>query len=143
LLRIIGRRGTKPGEFNYPCDITFANNLLWITDSGNHRVQAVRPTGEPVASFGQAGDAPGDLALPKGIAVDPDGHVYVTDGRFENVQVFDSSGRLLLVLGEEGVGPGEFWLPGGVFIDERSRIWICDTYNGRVQVFEYLGGVRP
>ncbi len=139
LRRILGRRGTKPGEFNFPCGITCDGELLWITDAGNHRVQGVNTAGVPVASFGQAGDAPGDLALPKGIAVDTDGHLYVTDGRFENVQVFDASGRLLLVFGDEGTGPGEFWLPGGIFIDSRNRVWICDTYNGRVQVFDYLG----
>lgn len=138
LRRILGRRGTKPGEFNFPCGIACDGELLWITDAGNHRVQAMNAAGAPVASFGQAGDAPGDLALPKGIAVDGDGHVYVTDGRFENVQVFDSSGRLLLVFGGEGTGPGEFWLPGGIFIDSRNRVWICDTYNRRVQVFAYL-----
>ena len=138
LLRTLGRRGTGPGEFNFPSAVTGGSGALWVADTGNHRVQSVTATGEPIASFGQVGDAPGDLALPKGVAVDGDGHVYVVDGRFENVQVFDSSGRLLLFFGEEGAGPGEFWLPGGIFIEPGGRIWVCDSYNRRVQVFEYL-----
>lgn len=138
LRRIIGRRGEKPGELNFPSAIAADEHRLWIADSGNHRVQALTRSGDSVAVFGQAGDAPGDLALPKGVAVDADGHVYVVDGRFENVQVFDADGRLLLYFGEEGVGPGEFWLPGGIFIEPTGRIWVCDAYNRRVQVYQYI-----
>jgi len=137
LHRIIGRRGSGPGEFNFPSAIASGDEDLWIADSGNHRVQAVTRSGEPKAAFGRAGDAPGDLALPKSIALDPAGHVYVVDGRFENIQVFDDQGRLLLFFGEEGAGPGQFWLPGGIFIEPTGRIWICDSYNRRVQVFQY------
>ena len=143
ILRTIGRRGSGPGEFNFPCDIADDGQVLWIADTGNHRVQGVTHAGEPVASFGQAGDAPGDLALPKGVALDSDGHIYVVDARFENVQIFDRQGNLLLFFGEEGTGPGEFWLPSGVFIDERDRVWVCDAYNGRVQVFQYLKQEGP
>ena len=138
LVRVLGRRGTEPGAFNYPCDVADAGDVLWIADSGNQRVQGITAEGAPVVSIGQAGDAPGDLALPKSLAVDAEGHVYVVDARFENVQVFDRTGRLLLVLGEEGGGPGQFWLPGGVYVDATNRIWICDAYNRRVQVFQYF-----
>ncbi|MEK6674891.1 MAG: hypothetical protein AABZ47_04460 [Planctomycetota bacterium] len=139
LLKIVGRRGTKPGEFNFPCDLAMGNGVLWIADAGNHRVQAITPEGEPVAAFGQVGDASGDLAFPKSVSVDPDGHVWVLDGRFENVQVFDPSGRLLLFFGEEGHQPGQFWLPGDLFFEATGRLWICDSYNKRVQVFQYVG----
>jgi len=134
----IGRRGTGPGEFNFPCDLVFDGKMLWVADSGNKRVLGLSRAGAPLVEIGQEGDAPGDLALPKAVAVDSDGHVYVVDARFENVQVFDRQGRLLLAFGQEGTGPGEFWLPGGICIDADDRIWICDSYNGRVQVFDYV-----
>lgn len=138
LLRVIGRRGSGPGEFNFPSAITADENHLWIADSGNHRVQQITRSGEAVAAFGQAGDAPGDLAMPKSVALDPAGHLYVVDGRFENIQIFDREGRLLLFFGEEGSGPGQFWLPGGIFIEPSGRIWVCDSYNRRLQIFQYL-----
>ncbi len=146
-IRIIGRRGKGPGQFNFPCDIADDGTVIWIADTGNQRVQGLTHTGDPVAIFGEAGDAPGQLALPKGIATDSDGNIYVVDARFENVQIFDRTGSLLLVIGEEGTGPGQFWLPAGIFVDPDDRIWICDTYNRRVQVFERLietrVGVQP
>jgi len=138
LLRVVGRRGGAPGEFNFPSAIAGDGEKVWIADSGNHRVQAISRSGEPLVSFGQAGDAPGDLALPKSVALDPDGHVFVVDGRFENIQIFQPDGRLLLFFGEEGTGPGQFWLPGGIFIEPTGRIWVCDLYNRRLQVFQYV-----
>ncbi len=138
LRRLFGRRGSAPGEFNFPCDIAADAETLWVVDAGNSRVQGLTRAGEPIAALGQVGDAPGDLALPKSVAVDSDRHLYVLDARFENVQVFDRSGQLLLFFGQEGGGPGEFWLPSGVFIDQVDRLWVCDTYNARVQVFQYV-----
>ncbi len=136
LQRILGRRGSRPGEFNFPCDIAAAADILWIADTGNQRIQGITSAGDPVVAFGEAGDTPGRMAMPKGVATDREGNVYVVDARFENVQIFDRAGKLLLVIGEEGNGPGQFWLPAGVFIDQNDRIWICDSYNRRVQVFE-------
>ena len=133
-----GRRGSGPGEFNLPCDIAFDGQMLWVADTGNNRVQGLSRIGEPLVTIGQAGDSPGDLAMPKAVAVNKEGHVYVVDSRFENVQIFDRTGRLLLYFGQEGVGPGEFWLPSGIFIDATDRIWLCDSYNKRLQVFDYL-----
>jgi len=138
LQRILGHRGDKPGQFNYPTDVIEDGGVVWVADTGNNRIQGVTREGEPVAVFGSAGDAPGDFALPKGIAADGDGHLYVVDARFENVQIFDRQGTLLLFFGQEGGEPGEFALPAGVHIDARNRIWVCDSYNGRVQVFDYV-----
>jgi streptogramin lyase len=141
LKRIIGKRGSALGEFNFPLDLIPDGDTFWVVDTGNHRIQQISRLGEPITSFGAAGDAPGSLALPKGVAIDSDGHVYVVDGRFENVQVFDRKGNLLLFFGDEGTGPGEFWLPSGIQIDRNDRIWISDVYNRRIQVFDYVGRI--
>lgn len=138
LKRIVGQRGERGGEFNYPCDVAMSAQSVWIADAGNHRVQAIDFAGQPVTTFGQVGDASGDLALPKALAVDAEENVYVVDGRFENVQIFNRRGELLLFFGEEGHQPGQFWLPSDIFIEPSGRIWICDSYNKRVQVFDII-----
>jgi DNA-binding beta-propeller fold protein YncE len=91
-----------------------------------------------LGAFGRHGDASGDLAAPKGLGVDSEGHIYVVDALFDAVQVFDRSGQLLLAFGQRGVTPGRFWLPGGLFIDAQNRIYVADSYNQRVQIFQYL-----
>jgi len=82
---------------------------------------------------------PGNFARPKGIGVDPDGHIYVVDAAFNNFQVFNNQGALLLIVGATGRGPGQFYLPAGAFLDAQGRFYVIDQFNRRVQVFEYLG----
>lgn len=139
----IGRRGSEPGEFNYPTNIARDSaGRLYVSDSLNFRVQVFGPKLEFIREIGRKGDMPGYFAQPKGLALDPEGHLYVVDANFEAVQLFDSSGAVLMSFGREGKGPGEFWLPAGIFIDSHARIWIADSYNRRVQVFDYLPEVK-
>jgi DNA-binding beta-propeller fold protein YncE len=144
----IGARGDRPGLFNYPtaaCGIELPSTAqsadqpaIVVADAMNFRVQTLDVAGQPLVAFGRKGDAAGDFALPRDVAVDSDGHIYVLDNQFENVQVFDQQGRLLMAWGSEGAGPGQFSLPAGITIDARDRIWVADTYNRRVQVFQYV-----
>ena len=90
-----------------------------------------------ISVFGQNGDGSGHFALPKGLAVDPDGHLYLSDARFDVVQVFDEDGRLLLIIGGHGTGQGEFWNPAGIAIDGLGQIAVADTGNQRVQLLRY------
>ncbi len=92
---------------------------------------------QPIGAFGKHGDGSGQFALPKGLAIDSDGHLYVSDARFDVVQVFDSSGRLLLVVGRHGSGPGEFWNPAGLACDASDNLVVADTGNRRVQLLRY------
>jgi len=138
LKRSIGGRGAGPLQFNYPAGLAYSPALgALVADSMNFRVQIIGENRSPVI-FGDKGDAAGNFALPRDLAVDSAGHIYVLDSQFENVQVFDRAGRLLMAFGEEGSDPGEFSLPSGITIDASDRIWVADTYNRRVQVFQYL-----
>ncbi len=149
IVQRFGARGIDPLQFNYPSAITADETLdLVIADAMNFRVQIVSllasekvdPPHTPVATvvFGQKGDAAGDFARPRDVAVDEDHHIYVLDNQFENIQIFDRAGQLLLAFGAGGDQPGQFSLPAGITIDKKSRIWVADSYNRRVQVFEYL-----
>jgi DNA-binding beta-propeller fold protein YncE len=138
LTTTIGRRGTLPGEFNFPTHIAAAGDRLLVADSGNFRVELLNLDGVCLRTIGKKGDGAGDFALPKGVAFDSEGHIYVVDAQFENIQVFDSSGQLLMAFGEEGDGLGEFSLPAGLTIDGMDRIWTADAGNRRIQVFSYL-----
>jgi DNA-binding beta-propeller fold protein YncE len=133
-----GVRGAESGAFNFPTHLALADDYLWVADTGNFRIQKLDVDSHFVSAFGRKGDAAGDMSLPKGVALDRDGHVYVVDAHFENVQVFDQAGRLLMAFGEPGSGPGQFSLPAGIAIDSLDRIWVADSGNRRVQVFQYL-----
>jgi DNA-binding beta-propeller fold protein YncE len=141
LLATIGRRGTDPGEFNYPTLLwRSAKGRLYVTDSMNFRVQIFDAENHFVAKFGGSGDGGGDLPRQKGVATDQYGHVYIVDSLFHAVQIFNEAGQLLLSFGALGRGRGEFWLPTGIFIGPDDEMYVADSYNRRVQVFRYIGG---
>jgi DNA-binding beta-propeller fold protein YncE len=139
-LSSFGRRGTGPGEFNFPTHLAAdSQGWLYVTDSMNCRVQIFTADGEFKGQIGSMGDSPGHFSRPKGVAVDALGHAYVVDANFDNIQIFDRDGRLLLGLGGAGQEPGQFWLPNGIAISRQNEIFVADCYNHRVQVFKYIG----
>jgi streptogramin lyase len=138
-LTAFGKRGTEPGEFNYPTHLaTDAKGRLYVTDSMNFRIQVFDAAGHYENSIGSVGDSSGSLSRPKGVAVDRDGNVYVVDALFDNLQIFDQSGQFLLAVGEAGEAAGEFWMPAGIAVSREGLIYVADSYNRRIQVFKHL-----
>jgi len=139
LLHAFGKRGSAPGEFNYPTHLAATSNRqLVVTDSMNSRVQVFDLEGNLLSVIGSLGDSSGHLSRPKGVATDSMGHVYVVDALFGNFQIFDQDGQFLLDVGQEGSQPGEFWMPSGIAIGADDRIYVVDSYNKRIQVFRFL-----
>ena len=77
-LRGVGSTGAALGQFDRPNGISVTDDLLWIVERDNHRVQVFSlPDFTPLAAFGAD-----DLRKPYGLWVDKraDGYaVYVTD----------------------------------------------------------------
>lgn len=140
-IRQFGRRGSGPGEFNFPTALwQDRSGQLLVSDSLNFRIQRFNTRGEFISQFGQAGDASGDLSRPKGVATDRSGHIYVVDSMFHAFQIFDAAGELLFMLGSQGHEAGQFWLPTDIFIAADDSIYVSDSHNQRVQIFRYIGG---
>lgn len=141
LLQVIGRRGTGPGEFNFPTHLAFAGGELYVTDTLNNRVQVFGAGGQLVTrQFGERGLQLGNLVRPKGVAVDGEGNVYVVESYYDSLLVFSPKGEFLLPIGGTGTATGRFYLPAGVWVDSRNRVHVADMFNGRVVTFQFLGG---
>lgn len=139
--KVLGRRGTGQGEFNFPTSLWIdSSGNAYVIDAMNFRIQLFNPDGNFISMFGEAGDASGYLSRPKGIAVDTHGNIYVTDALFHAVQVFDQKGVFLYQFGNQGRNQGEFWMPAGIFIDSNNRIYVADSFNARIQVFQLVSG---
>src|SRR5206468_1707187 len=87
-----GTSGSAPGELFFPTgiDVDKAGNL-YVTDSGNQRVQLFKPDGAFVEAFGGAGAGDGQLNNPADVALDPSGRVFVMDKDNSRVQRFSPS----------------------------------------------------
>ncbi len=141
LLRTLGRRGEKPGEFNYPTYLALVKGELYVTDTMNARVQVLDvETGESKRIIGERGLNVGNLVRPKGVAVDEEGNVYIVESYFDRLLVFSKGGEFLMPIGGSVQGADNFYLPSGVWIDTHNRIFVSDMFNGRVALFKFLGG---
>jgi predicted membrane-bound mannosyltransferase/DNA-binding beta-propeller fold protein YncE len=137
-------QGDAPvGTFFEPWGIAVGpDGSVYVTDTWNHRVQKFAEDGEPVTSWGQYGQPfPEDPASkssfwgPRGIAVDPQGHVFVADTGNKRIAVFDEDGNFLTDFGTGGLDPGQFDEPVGVAVGEDGTVFVTDTWNQRVQSF--------
>ena len=84
----MGRRAvTGDAELNLPSSISI-HDIVYVTESRNHRVSMFTSEGQFLRSFGTKGDGPGQFYYPYGIAVDRDGLVYVSDCFNDRIQIF-------------------------------------------------------
>ena len=96
LLSVIGYRGNKNGQFNYPKGLTFNNNkLLYVVDGYNHRVQVFDKDDTFAFSFGKRGNNPGQFQWPIRISIDPNKNVLVTDDDANGIHVFTHDGHFI------------------------------------------------
>lgn len=140
-----GARGSGPGEFNTPYDLAVGSaGKLYVTDSGNPRVQTFDRQGKYLNSFGTVGRRPGQFGRPKAIATDAAGEVYVVDALLGNFQVFDPRGVMLFSIGGHGEdgGPLSYLLPSGIAIDEDGSLYFLDQGYRKIDVFRPLGDRR-
>lgn len=133
------------GELNRPRNVTVSpDGLIFVADSGNHRIAVFDQAGQLVNSFGGQGTGPGQFNEPWGIVAD-DRFVYIADTWNNRIQVFDHTGELVNIFGESG-SPGAPFEGGGLFYGPRSivlttdnQLLVTDTGNHRIQVFNTDG----
>ena len=72
-----------------------AQDNLYVLDRGNQRVLVFDRTGRFVRQIGKKGDGPGELQMPTGLALLPDGNLAVLDAAHRNLSLFARDGRYL------------------------------------------------
>jgi len=103
-VREIGQRGGQvnlqdspdpsidTGLFFGPRDVAVHDGEIFVTDTGNERVQVFASDGTFLRAFGGYGTEPGKLIEPVGIAVSDDGLVYVADSGNYRLSIFERDG---------------------------------------------------
>lgn len=82
-------RAQEPGQFRSPWGVAVdGNGDVFVSDTGNQRIQKFDREGNFVTQWGGFGNADGHFNFPYGIVVDTRGHVFVVDSGNMRVQHF-------------------------------------------------------
>ena len=106
------------------------NQLIYIADWGNNRIQVVSFEGKFLKIFGQD-----ILKEPWGIAVTED-NVFITDKSLHALlQFMKKDCKLVKGIGTKGAGEGQLDFPQGLCSDYNGDVYVTEPLNNRVSVF--------
>lgn len=134
LIRTMGKLGSNPGEFNSPNFVAVRDGVVYVSDSGNDRVQVFNIMGTFLREIKFDANGQQYLVNPRGITADSLGNIYVASNVTHKILVFDKEGSLMYSVGSMGNEDGQFYLPNGISIDNDGRLLVTDSANQRVVV---------
>jgi hypothetical protein len=132
-------------QFRNPvhCVQISVDNLVYVCDRANDRIQIFRPDGTYVKEvFIEKQTLGSGSAWEIAFSRDPQQRfIYLTDGENDRVHILDRhSLEMLTTFGEGGRQPGEFYGVHSIAVDSKGNIYTAETYRGqRVQKFVYRG----
>ena len=118
-----GKKGKADGEFHYPTDIQFANDLIYVADAYNNRVQVF----DKSAQFKQSIGEKDNMNAATGIYV-TDQEIVVTDFENNRVLVYSLSGKLLQIIEEQLNKPTD----AAIFSD---KLYITNYKSNSISVY--------
>lgn len=108
--------------------------------SSNHRIRVFEAaSGAHLFDIGKRGAAPGELNLPRDVAIGRDGRLYVVDGGNFRIQVFSAEGKFLKSFGAVGKQYGQFARPKEIATDREGNVYVVDSAFGNFQIFSPEG----
>ena len=125
-----GSKGSGPGCFDGPCDVTFGSDgFVYVIDgNGNSRICVRSKEGSFQRDFTTK-------YAPNCIAATGDNHLLVTSLLSNTVMVYTLGGQLVHEFGGSGYAQGRFFGPYGICVDDSGAVYVADYGNSRVQVF--------
>lgn len=158
VLRRWGKPGSKPGEFKFiPPDPTTPEyvegkitvgpgGMVYVSDSGNARIQVFTPRGRFVRQFGSHGTGKGQFLQPFDLVADGAGNAYVADDITETLAKFSPAGNVIWTIGGATAADpdlaGHFHVtsidPHGRLVvtnDDINRILYIDPNGHKVDAF--------
>ncbi|TWU54626.1 NHL repeat protein [Rubripirellula tenax] len=134
-----GGTGDTPGKFLRPQSLVIRDDVMWVADACNHRIQRFdlsEETPRLIDVWGGPGTLPGQFYYPYDLALASDGSIIVVEYKNNRIQRLDPDGKPIASWGSPGFEPGMLNQPWGVVVDSQDRVHILDSNNHRVQRIE-------
>ncbi|HEX9356323.1 MAG TPA: NHL repeat-containing protein, partial [Streptosporangiaceae bacterium] len=158
VLRRWGKPGTGPGEFKFiagdptdPTDVAGRiavgrTGMVYVSDSGNGRVQVFTSQGRFIRQFGSYGSGKGQFFSPGNLVVDGSGNVYVADNQNQTLAKFSPAGTVIWRIGGSASSdpdllgskePGSIDAHGRIVTvnDDQGRVFYVDPSGHKVDAF--------
>jgi hypothetical protein len=160
-LRACGSAGSGNGQFNGPTGIAVnpvvtgnRHGYVYVSDSGNNRIEVFSPVCKFTETYGSFGSGNGQLSKPMGLAFSRGGQRFykqpyvllVADSGNNRIEAFNFAtlnaqwpvGAFVASFGSKGSGNGQFINPTAI-VDAGQEQWgtenffVVDSGNNRVQ----------
>lgn len=141
-----GVEGGGLQQFSVPAGVTYnaSNDLLYVADSGNHRIQVLRSSPDQLQfcyAFGEKGHYNGRFLSPQDVVCDTAGKVFVADHGNRRIQIFSAKGDFIRTFGVSsggggvGGGGGSLNCPVGIAVSGCGAVYVSQGVSGLVSVF--------
>jgi DNA-binding beta-propeller fold protein YncE len=126
-----------PGKFWGPRDIAIdAEDNLYVTDTGNKRIQKFTPEGQFLQAWGGGGIIPGTFEEPVGIDIDEQGNIYVADTWNRRIQKFDADFNPITEWEVSGWESESVVNKPYLVTDRQGRVFISDPEGYRIIAYD-------
>lgn len=139
-LRAWGSPGSRLGQFRFGegapgappgGGVAVAGGYVYVSDSGNDRIERFTLDGAHPFAWGTRGNGPGAFEHPAGLAVRGD-ELYVADANNDRIDVFHTDGSYAGQSGPVDMGAEQLMSPMDVAIGPAGRVYVADDNNHRV-----------
>ncbi len=133
-----GISGTGEGQFDDPSSIAVApNGDIYVTDTGNNRVEVFNSKGEFKSQFGKSGSGNSEFSQPRGITVSSNGDVFVADMGNHRVQEFRTNNEYITAFGKKGSEPGEFEHDNAIALNPSGNAYVLNFSNSTAEIQDW------
>jgi hypothetical protein len=124
-----------------PVDVAIhpEDGRVYVADWNNPRVWVLEADGSPVTSWGEWGEAPGQLTITTYLRFDRGGNLLLTNWTVLRIDTFTPGGAHLLSWGGRGVFANDFLNLGGVALLPELGILVADPGRRLLTVFTLDG----
>ncbi len=143
ILQHIGKRGSRPGEFQQPHGIAIdSSGQIYVADSGNNRVQAFSADGKWLGAFGEKGNGPGQFNTPWTLAASHDGDLVIGEKDQSRLQLFSRDGVFLNAFDTGSAIDGLAINAGGKIYASHAKSHVVDQWSAAGQMLKSITGVE-
>jgi sugar lactone lactonase YvrE len=127
----------EPGNFWGPRDIAVdAAGNVYVTDTGNKRIQKFTPDGQFGQAWGGGGIIPGTFEEPVGIDIDNQGNIYVADTWNRRIQKFDANFGPVIQWEVDGWDSESVVNKPFITVDDLGRVFVSDPESYRIIAYD-------